>query len=391
MKKTILLLISVVTISMAMAQKGKVTTAVALLDQGDVTKAKEAIDEAITNEKSSTWPKTYIVAAKVYSKLTRDGKDDTGVIKASEFYSKAIELDKKGDEKGKKIGRYKQEIGQAIMLFSNELTNAGVQAFNKEDFSNAVKAFENLLTLTNNEYVTAIQGEKVDTAIIFNTALAAYNGKDWETAEKYFNQTIDLKYGEGDAVLLLHNVFSSSGDSIKMGPNLLRGFQAYPEDNRILTELISFYLKTNQNDKALDYLNKAIESDQSNPSYYYARGVLNDNSKNFDDALADYNKCLELDPEYFNALYNMGVLYFNKAVEQMTEANMETDFKKFEAKKAIGEATFKESLPYFEKALPLAGDKNNEAAVLESLKTLYYRFEMMDKYKEVEDKLKSLN
>ena len=387
MKKIILLLISAIAVSGIFAQKGKVTTATTLLDQGDVTKAKEAIDAALASEKSNTWPKTYIVAAKVYTKLAKDGQDDQGIIKASEFYSKAIEFDKKGDEKGKKIGRYKNEIGQELLFFSNELTNAGVQAFNKEDFANAVKAFENLLEINTNEYAVAIQGEKVDTAIIFNAALAAYNAKDWTAAEKYFNQSIDLKYGGGDAVLLLHQVFGSAKDSTKMGANLIKGFETYPEDDRILTELINFYLITQQNERALDYLNKAIESDQSNPSFYYARGVLNDNSKNFDAAIADYKKCLELDSEYFNALFNMGVMYFNKGVEEVNVANDETDMKKYEAKKAIAEGTFKEALPFFERAHTI---KPEDAAVLESLKTLYYRFEMMDKYNETEAKLKAL-
>ncbi|WP_235208055.1 tetratricopeptide repeat protein [Saccharicrinis fermentans] len=387
MKKTVLFLAAVLTFSAAIAQNGKITTATTLLDQGDAVKAKEAIDAAMVHEKSKNNPKTYIVAAKVYTKLGQDGKDDKGIIKAYEYYQKAIELDKKGDAKGKKIGKYKKEIGQALLFFGNQLTNAGVEAFNKEDFATAVTAFDGLLRLNENEYMVEIQGEKLDTAIVFNTALAAYNGKNWEMAEKYFDKAISVKYGGGDAVLLMHQMYAEKGDSAKMGDNLIRGFETYPEDNRILTQLINYYLETKQNDKALDYLNKAIESDKNNPSFYYARAVLNDNSKNFDAALADYNKCLEIDSEYFNALYNLGVMYFNKGVEQMNVANAETDFKKFEAKKAIAEATFKESLPFFERATSI---KPDEAAVLESLKTLYYRFEMMDKYKEVNEKLKAL-
>ncbi len=387
MKKTVLFLAAVFTLSVAMAQKGKVTTATTLLEQDDVEKAKEAIDAATANEKSNTWPKTFIVAAKVYSKLAEKGKDDQGILKAYEYYLKAIELDKKGDAKGKKIGRYKKEIGQELIFFGNQLTNTGVEAFNKEDFETAVTAFDGLLKLNANDYLVEVQGEKVDTAIMYNTALAAYNGKKWDMAVEYFDKIINVKYGGGDAVLLLHQVFAEQGDSTKMGPNLIRGFETYPEDDRILTQLINFYLETKQNDKALNYLNTAIESDKGNPSFYYARAVLNDNSKNYDAALADYKKCLEIDPEYFNALYNMGVMYFNKGVEQMNDANSETDFKKFEAKKEVAEKTFKEALPFFERAHEI---KPDEAAVMESLKTLYYRFEMMDKYKGIDEKLKNI-
>ena len=387
MKKTVLFLAAVMIFSVAFAQKGKVTTATTLLEQGDAVKAKEAIDAALASVKSNTWPKTYIVAAKVYTKLAQDKKDETGIIKAYNFYLKAIELDKKGDAKGKKIGKYKKELGQALLFFGNQMTNSGVEAFNKEDFATAVTAFDGLLNLNTNEYLVEVQGEKFDTTIVWNAGLAAYRGKDWPNAEKYFNQSIDVKYGGGDAVMLMHQMFAESGDSAKMGPNLIKGFETYPEDNRILTQLINYYLVTKQNSKALDYLNKAIESDKDNASFYYARAVLNDNSKNFDEAIIDYKKCLELNSEYFDALYNMGVMFFNKGVEQMNDANAETDTKKFNAKKAVAEATFKESLPFFERASII---KPEEAAVLESLKTLYYRFEMMDKYKAIEDRLESI-
>ncbi|WP_282036471.1 tetratricopeptide repeat protein [Saccharicrinis aurantiacus] len=387
MKKISLFLTLALSVSAVFAQKGKVTSAETLMASGDIMKAKEAIDQAVASEKSNTWPKTYIMAAKVYSELDKKGKDDQGTIKAFEFYKKAIELDEKGDAKGKKVGKYKKEIGQSLLFFSGELTNDGVDAFNKENFKDAVTAFEDLLAINSHPYMIELQGEKVDTSIIFNTALAAYNGEMWEEAEKYFNQSVDYKYGGGDAILLLQQVHTATGDSAKMGPNLIKGFETYPEDDRILTSLINFYLESNQNDKALNYLNKAIEGDKDNPSFYYARGVLNDNSGEFEAALADYNKCLEIDTEYFNALYNIGVMYFNKGVEEMNLANEETDFKKFEAKKEAAEGTFKESLPFFERALSV---KPEEVAVLESLKTLYYRFEMNDKYKEVNDKLKSL-
>ncbi len=387
MKKIILLLISVLTFSVTFAQKGKVTTAITLLDQNMVDKAKEAIDEAVQNEKSKDWPKTYIVAAQVYSRLAKEGKDKEGILKAFDFYKKAIELDKKGNDKGKQIGRYKDEIGQKLLLFSTELTNVGVEGFNSEDFNQALSAFESLLELNKNDYLIAIQCEKVDTAIIYNTALAAYNAKDWDAAEKYFNKTIGLKYGGGDVVLLLHQVYSFSGDSAKMGDNLIRGFETYPEDARLIEQLINYYLITQQDENALNYLNKAIEKDQSNPSMFYARAALYDNQKNLEAALADYKKCLELDSAYFNALYNIGVLYFNKGVEEMNLANAETDYKKYEAKKEVAEKTFKEALPYFEKSLKI---KPDEVAVLESLKTLYYRFEMMDKYNSIDERLKNL-
>jgi len=63
MKKTIILLALVLSVSGAFAQKGKVTSAQTFKDSGKLDKALEAINEAIDPanekaEKSLPWPKT---------------------------------------------------------------------------------------------------------------------------------------------------------------------------------------------------------------------------------------------------------------------------------------------------------------------------------------------
>ncbi|MCU4165227.1 tetratricopeptide repeat protein [Carboxylicivirga caseinilyticus] len=382
MKRVALLTLLVLGITTAFAQKGKVAAASQFLTTNDLDKAKEAIDAALENEKSISWPKTYIVAAKVYTEQYKKSKDIEDMKKAVGFYEKAIELDQKGDAKGKGIGKFEKEIKLALTMFKPDLTNAGIDGFNSNNFDAALFAFESVLNVN----AFPMMEEGIDTAIVYNCALAAYNAENWEKSEEYFNKSIDLKYGGGDAVLLLNQVYQTTGDSLKMGANLKKGFESYPEDNRILTTLIQYYLDSKQNVEALEYLNKAIEGDQNNATFYYARGVLYEKSDT-EKAIADYSKSLEIDPNYFNALYNIGVIYYNKGVEQQNVANDKTTTKEYEAALKVANDYWKEALPYMEKAMEV---NPNEAAVLETLKGLYYRFEMMDKYNEVKDKLESL-
>ncbi|MGE5421108.1 MAG: hypothetical protein ACM3UT_13040, partial [Chloroflexota bacterium] len=64
--KKFFLLIAVISISVTtMAQKGKVTAAQSFIDQGMLDKAKEAIDQAMTNEKTMNWANTYFVKGKL--------------------------------------------------------------------------------------------------------------------------------------------------------------------------------------------------------------------------------------------------------------------------------------------------------------------------------------
>ncbi|PZX15344.1 TPR repeat protein [Breznakibacter xylanolyticus] len=368
------------------SQKGKVAVAESLLSTNDVEGARKAIDEALVNEKSNTWPKTFIVAGKVYAKT----KDEGAAFKALEFFQKARELDQKGDEKGKGIGRYDKELTLALTFFKSDLTNVGVGGFEKERYDMAFKAFEGILSVNEMAGITAI-----DTTIIYNCALAAYNDKNWEQAEKYFQKTISYNYAGGDAILLLHQVFTTTNDSVKMAANLKNGFEKYPNDDRILTTLINYYLSSRQNQEALAYLNKAIEKDPNNPSFYYARGVLHDQSKNFDAAQTDYNKCIEIDSNYFNALYNLGVMFYNKGVERNNQANELTDMKAFNKARDEANGYFKSSLPFMEKAYTVIDAKEGATAsdkisVLESLKSLYYRFDDLSNYNRVNDLINSM-
>ncbi len=386
MKRLALFAILIFSISAVFAQKGKVSAATNYLDTNDLDAAQKAIEQALEHEKSNTWPKTYIVAAKVYTELSKAGKDADGIKKAVDFYKKAIELDQKGNAKGKGIGKYEKEIKLQLTFFKPDLTNSGIEGFNTENFEQALFAFENVLYI-NGLPMFQEEAPGVDTAIVYNCALAAYNDKNWTKAEEYFNQSIDLGYGGGDAVLLLDQVFDAAGDSVKVADNLKRGFQKYPEDERILTTLIQYYLDAQQNDAALEYLNTAIEKDPENPSFYYARGVLYENIDK-DEAIKNYEKCLEIDTQFFNALYNVGVIYYNKGVEQQNIANDKTTTKEFNAAMEVANEFWEKSLPYMEKAHEVQPE---EAAVLETLKGLYYRFERMDKYNEVKAKLEAMN
>jgi tetratricopeptide (TPR) repeat protein len=387
MKRILFLFISVLVVGLSSAQKGKVTAASAFIDNGDLDAAEERINDALEHDKTKEWPRTYIVAANLATERFKNDKDEEKIIKAADYYFKAAEYDRKGDEKGRGIGKAEKELKVALTFFMPELQNAGIEAFNNKEYETAMEIFERVIGLNKLPLYEA-DNLPEDSVFIYYTGLAASRSENWSKAEDFFNQTIDLKYGEGDAILLLHEVYAESGDSSKMAANLKRGFELFPEDDRILTTLINFYLQTEQNEEALNYLNSAIEKDPTNFSFYNARGVLYDLSQDYEKAEVEYKKALEMNPEYFEPTLNLGVIYYNRGAEEMNEANDLTDNKAYEAARKEAEATFRKALPYMEKAHELRPD---DLMVLETLKNLYYRFDMNDKYNEIDAKLKELN
>ena len=88
-----------------------------------------------------------------------------------------------------------------------------------------------------------------------------------------------------------------------------------------------------------------------------------------------------------DAMAGKGRVYYNQAVKLNEAAASISDNKEY--KKALDEMNevFRKSLPFFEKAHEMAPE---DRSYLQTLKALYYRFGMDDKYNEVNEKLNNL-
>jgi len=183
MKKIILLVALFISVAGAYAQKGKVASAQTLKDSQKLDKALEAINEAIDPnnskaESSISWPKTWLVRGDIHRAIYQS--KDANVKKlapdplktALESYKKAIELDEKGKESnGVKI---------SLTLLVSDFTDQAVKAFNENKYESALASFKSILEIEDMPVMQEKdQKAAVDTVIIFNAGLAAYN------AEKY--------------------------------------------------------------------------------------------------------------------------------------------------------------------------------------------------------------
>ena len=87
----------------------------------------------------------------------------------------------------------------------------------------------------------------------------------------------------------------------------------------IITEL-NYYLANDDFSKAENLLNLAIEEDPNNHQLYFVLGNSYDNLNQFDKAVSAYESIL-IKPDFFDALYNLGTIYYNKGGDMIKEAN----------------------------------------------------------------------
>ncbi|WP_321373692.1 tetratricopeptide repeat protein [uncultured Draconibacterium sp.] len=385
MKKTIILLALVICSSAVFAQKGKVTSAQNLKDTGKLDKALEAIKEATDPandkaEKSIPWPKTWEVRGEIYQAIFASQDESVKALSddpltiALESYKKALELDEKD--------KFSKSVKIKLTLLTNDLTNQAVEAFNNNDFELALKSFEQILEVEDIPVVKEDDPGAVDTVILFNSGLAAYNAQNYKKAVQYYGEAAKHGYNGARTYALISDSYIQMQDTANALAAVQEGFEKYPDDNGVLTSMIDLYMKIGKNEEALKYLDMAIEQDPNNVTYYFAKGALYEKFGEEENAVAAYEKASEVDPTFFNSYYNLGALYYNKGVKQIEVANAvpANENEKYEAELKKADVWFEKALPYMEKCRELNPE---DEMTLESLKNLYYRMKNMDKYNEI--------
>ena len=99
-----------------------------------------------------------------------------------------------------------------------------------------------------------------------------------------------------------------------------------------------------------------------------------------------YKQALSRNSDYFEANYNIGALYFNRAVSMVNDANSIPTNQNTKYKAAVEEANlvFELALPFLEKAYDL---NSEDKETIRSLKDIYIRMNNEEKYQEMKSKL----
>lgn len=104
-------------------------------------------------------------------------------------------------------------------------------------------------------------------------------------------------------------------------------------------------------------------------------------------AKASYNKALALDPNNINANYNMGILYYNQAVNLINQSDYDLDIVALNDVQDNSINLFKSSLPFMEKAYSL--DPNRRETLL-GLSGIYFSLNEKEKSNEFKQKLEQI-
>jgi len=370
----IIILLLGLTLSVS-AQKSRVLAVKQMIDAGKYDEAKEAIELAVWNDRTSNWHRTYYTKGLLCQTAYEAGVEKNDSKKTSLYpdqlflaydsYEKALELDARE--------RMHMLIKQHYYSLANDFSSLGEDLYQKGDYKEALRAFEHAILIGESDLVSA----KIDTSLVYNSAMAAYESKNWDKAIKYLGTLHEDAYST-KASLLLAMAWFNSGDTIRSEEVMMEGVELYEYDEMVLTYLINELAGSGRLETAINVLNKAVEAKPDNFLFLWARGLVYRRMNNYDEALRNFHMAADLASDKPTLYYHIGVSYYNVGIDLREKALTIVENDEYQEIRAQYLEKFREAVKWLERSYEL--DPSNEK-IVSRLNQLYYQLNMKEEQK----------
>ncbi len=359
---------------------------------------------------------------------------------AIKAFNKAIELDDKGS--------VKKKAQDEMVDLRNFLKNEGVMYYFDKQLDNAVSDYKATVKIYELPSMAATDTTNYNISEVYYYGAAFADAeKNTEQAIKFYQKNIDYCKKTPKAQQIefvksyrfLANDYKVIGDTVEAGKVLLSAYAQFPEEKDILVDLTQYYLDTHQPDKALEFLDKALQKDSDNYLFVFVKGTLYDGFKGkvyaqmddlrkevshadsmrqdskmtkkayttlrasklkdanalwpeadkfMNEAITEYENALKIKSDYSNASFNLGAVWYNKGAQITKLADLipSNDMKTYDAEMAKAKEYFLKAKPFLEDALK--SDPEN-IPVMQTLKTVYAKMGKYDKVKELKTKIEA--
>lgn len=370
------------------AQSSKINNAFQDYRRGKIAKALEAIEEAAVHPETKDQARTWFYRGNIYYKIAASTDPAINTLKENALdtayasYQKAITID--GEISNDMLDISSPIIGSqycAALYF-----NRGLASYQNQKFPEAFADFDKTNRI------------KTDNGAMYMAALAAMymekfkpqtEKKNYKSAKQYFNGLISAKYNEPNIYIFLSDIYKDENDTTKAINTINNGEKVFADTSRIMIQKFNIFLWAGQTKVALELLQKIKDKEPNNPIVYFNIGTVLNDIGNFEEAVKAYERAIELKPDYFEALFNFGTVYFNKFIKIKEAADKLPVDQQSQYDEMIKEANsfLVKARPYLEKCRTM-NDKDYDTLYM--LKQVYTRMNELDKAKEVDAKMKEI-
>jgi tetratricopeptide (TPR) repeat protein len=377
--KPLLTICLIGTVLGATAQK-EVVSAYNANKSGKYDAAAGYIDQAIANPDAAGKEKTWRYRGDIYVNIARTAALRDQYPNALEIafasYLVADSLDAKD--------MYDREIRTGLSQVQGVSMERALEQYNQQLYAEAAQGFDLSSQVSQHFSIT-------DTTAIFNAALCYEKADAIDLAIARYQTCADLGYQIPNTYLFIAGLLRKAGRTEDAIQVLQSARANYPREQAILIEELNIYLEAKDYQRAENNLIAATELDPTNEILWFSLGSVYDNLGKTAEAEAAYLQAIQVQPDYFDANYNLGAMFFNRAVQDINKANDLWSPRMTPAQKAeektlqdSAKASFEKAIPYLERA----GEINPEDRdTLRSLRDIYTRMGNDAKVQEINARL----
>lgn len=376
MKKLILSLALIGATSLVFAQKKVIKEAEKGYKSGNYEAALTAIDAATTNPETSGDPATFLLKAQIQSKLFGSDSSNTQETvamgaEALETFNKTFEM--AGSDKSSGVGKevYEEDMPgvpenlrpYSILTLKNLAFDKGIERFNVEDTELAYEFFN-----------LAGEIDHADSTIHYNAGFLANDLGKFEDAKRHFGYLLEIPgYNKLNAYYFMVQILSGEEKNPEAAYELVsKAKTEYPNDKVLAEYEIQLLLQLNKMDEAMSQIKDALANDPNNTGLLLRSGYLKEQAGDLEGALADYEKSVEVDPNFFEGNYYTGALMLEMSRKILNELNGLSDAEWEKQSQTLGKQAddyYRQAVPYFAKAIEIKPDNTDIMIILYQVHT----------------------
>ena len=359
--------------------------------QNEANKLKPALTNDETKDNAETWYVAGKIQYAIYDKLISARSTGQKVaptalgnalIAGYDYFRHAlridtiIERDKDGIAKiDRKTGKpkfktkYSDDIISRMAAHLNDYNQSGSQLYNVKNWDGATRAWDifcQLAPVAKKHKHTLVPDSMLAKARYYQ-GIASWQAGNNRLAAERFQQARTMGYHHKEAYDYALICLSSLKDEAGIVAIAKEAYNRFgTADPQYIRILINNYIDNKNFNDANILLDKALQQSDNDDELHNLKGLVVEQQSGLDDALPHFKRCIELNPNNPQGLYNVGRYYYNQAanvIEQNPNLRGRALSKRVDP-------LYRQAMPHLEQSLQL--DPTNDD-VRNALRNIYYK------------------
>ena len=303
----------------------------------------------------------------------------TAIVNALNDAVKCDEFDNQPNDKGKVAPKFRKKNADRLANFRSVLINAANETTDPDQKLSLANAYINSsesplfaeILKNGDQYIGYAQ---------FFAAAAYYNKENWNKAAEYAEKALKFDDVKENAEQYLVSALTKN---LKTKADTLAYLKKLNDINadKYMAQIASLYNQIGEKELSNKILNDAIAANPNNKMAYAIKGENAMNAKDWDEAIKNFKKTVEIDPEFVAVWFNLGVCASSKGFdlnEQLSENGRLTPENDAKVKDAL-----KEAMGYYEKVRSLDPNREKVSNWPYQLRMIYNALGETDKANEI--------